>query len=32
MRALMAQSWEKAIARQVANYDKKYNYRNFKRG
>ena len=32
MRALMAQSWEKANARQAANYNKKYNYRIFKQG
>ena len=32
MRALMAQNWEKATACQAANYNKKYNYRIFKRG
>ena len=32
MRALMAQSWEKATARQAANYNKKHNYRIFERG
>ena len=32
MRALIAQSWEKATAGQTANYNKKYNYRTFKRG
>ena len=29
MRALMAQRWEKVTARQMANYNKKYNYRIF---
>ena len=31
MRALMAQNWEKITAHQAANYNKKYNYRIFKR-
>ena len=32
MRALIAQSWEKVIARQAVNYNEKYNYRIFKQG
>ena len=29
IRALMAQNWEKATARQAANYNKKHSYRTF---
>ena len=32
MRAVITQSWEKATARQAANYNKKHNYRTFERG
>ena len=32
IRAVMAQSWEKVTAHQAVNYNKKHNYRIFKRG